>query len=220
MYNKIVNPITGRKVLINGELGRKILKNYIYKLSEQQGGGAKWDFSRKIWTTYQSGPSAEYSKIEADILNQLGIKPLNRDYKIINLLNNPDYNINFNKSVNKALTEQSSDSLIIIVNLAIDAADIRLKDQDRFKMVCSRHLNFIQVLLSFIFSVIRKAEHKSQLQQTFKRNCNKLKTIDLFLKSCGSTKLKIMEGHNCLGLYKDYETIPKPKEDHNCFGLY
>ena len=29
MYNKIVNPKTGRKVNINGKIGRKILKNYL-----------------------------------------------------------------------------------------------------------------------------------------------------------------------------------------------
>ena len=29
MYSKIVNPQTGRKVLINGRLGRQILKNYV-----------------------------------------------------------------------------------------------------------------------------------------------------------------------------------------------
>ena len=38
MWNKITNPETGRKVSINGAIGKKILKNYIYQLS----GGATW----------------------------------------------------------------------------------------------------------------------------------------------------------------------------------
>ena len=29
MYNKIINPVTGRQVSIFGKLGKKILKNYI-----------------------------------------------------------------------------------------------------------------------------------------------------------------------------------------------
>ena len=32
MYHKITNPKTGRKVLINGVIGREILKNYIKQL--------------------------------------------------------------------------------------------------------------------------------------------------------------------------------------------
>ena len=32
MYNKIINPITRRKVNINGKLGRKILSKYIHLL--------------------------------------------------------------------------------------------------------------------------------------------------------------------------------------------
>ena len=38
MYNKIVNPITGRKVNVNGKLGKKILLNYINLL---RGGNGK-----------------------------------------------------------------------------------------------------------------------------------------------------------------------------------
>ena len=40
VYNKIVNPKTGRKVNINGELGKSIVKNY---LSFLQGGGVVQD---------------------------------------------------------------------------------------------------------------------------------------------------------------------------------
>ena len=32
MYSKIVNPKTGRKVNINGGIGKKVLKNYLYFL--------------------------------------------------------------------------------------------------------------------------------------------------------------------------------------------
>ena len=32
MWNKIVNPKTGRKVSITGAIGQKILRNYIYQL--------------------------------------------------------------------------------------------------------------------------------------------------------------------------------------------
>jgi len=38
MWSKITNPETGRKVSINGAIGKRILKNYMYQLS----GGATW----------------------------------------------------------------------------------------------------------------------------------------------------------------------------------
>ena len=41
MYNKIVNPITNRKVNINSKFGRKILNNYLYfSYIKKLGGGA------------------------------------------------------------------------------------------------------------------------------------------------------------------------------------
>ena len=33
MYNKIVNPISGRKVNVNSKLGREIIKNYFSQLA-------------------------------------------------------------------------------------------------------------------------------------------------------------------------------------------
>ena len=39
MYNKIVNPITGRKVNINTKLGKKIINNYIFFYNQLQEGG-------------------------------------------------------------------------------------------------------------------------------------------------------------------------------------
>ena len=38
MWNKIVNPKTGRKVNINGKIGKKVIKNYI----NNQSAGGKW----------------------------------------------------------------------------------------------------------------------------------------------------------------------------------
>ena len=40
MYSKIVNPMTGRKVSVNGKLGQSILKKYIEILNKQRGGAA------------------------------------------------------------------------------------------------------------------------------------------------------------------------------------
>ena len=36
MYNKIVNPLTGRKVSIYGKIGKEVIKNYLTQI-----GGAK-----------------------------------------------------------------------------------------------------------------------------------------------------------------------------------
>lgn len=38
MYNRIVNPLTNRKVDINGTLGKQILINYLNILTRQTGG--------------------------------------------------------------------------------------------------------------------------------------------------------------------------------------
>ena len=38
MYNKIKNPLTGRKVDIKSKLGKKILKNYLLQTDSQKGG--------------------------------------------------------------------------------------------------------------------------------------------------------------------------------------
>ena len=40
MYNKIVNPNTGRKVNINSRLGKKIIKNYLILLGGSTTGKA------------------------------------------------------------------------------------------------------------------------------------------------------------------------------------
>lgn len=40
MYNRITNPVTGRKVYINGKIGMRVIKNYLQELAFSQKGGA------------------------------------------------------------------------------------------------------------------------------------------------------------------------------------
>jgi hypothetical protein len=47
-YNKIINPLTGRKVNITSKLGKKILRNYLNQL-----GGAKNPHTGKEWSSYK-----------------------------------------------------------------------------------------------------------------------------------------------------------------------
>jgi len=47
-YNKIINPLTGRKVNITSKLGKKILKNYLNQL-----GGAKNPHTGEEWSSYK-----------------------------------------------------------------------------------------------------------------------------------------------------------------------
>ena len=67
MYNKIVNPKTGRKVNINGKIGREILRNYILFSN----GGAAPIYKKKC-----------RSKKNPDKLNKLGLKEY-KEYKNI-----------------------------------------------------------------------------------------------------------------------------------------
>ena len=50
MYNKITNPLTGRKVNIDSKLGKKILACYIY----QSGGANFCSFNEKTKRCYKS----------------------------------------------------------------------------------------------------------------------------------------------------------------------
>ena len=50
MYNKITNPLTGRKVNIASKLGKKILAYYIY----QSGGANFCSFNEKTGKCYKS----------------------------------------------------------------------------------------------------------------------------------------------------------------------
>ena len=61
MYDKIVNPKTGRKVTINGKIGREILKNYI--LFSNGGAAPVQIYKRKC-----------RSKKNPDKLNEYGLK--------------------------------------------------------------------------------------------------------------------------------------------------
>ena len=57
MYEKIVNPHTGRKVNVNGTLGHKIINNYLYQLGGSNGSTAT--------LKDENGNSLELSKDEA-----------------------------------------------------------------------------------------------------------------------------------------------------------
>ena len=67
MWNKIVNPETGRKVNVNGKIGKKVLKNYLNNIN---GGAVKEDEIRLD----EDGESFEFYKSieEADSENSPG----------------------------------------------------------------------------------------------------------------------------------------------------
>ena len=41
IYDQIVNPLTGRRVNINGKIGQNVLRNYMQVLNNEQLGGKK-----------------------------------------------------------------------------------------------------------------------------------------------------------------------------------
>ena len=70
MYDKIINPTTGKKVYINSVLGKKILKKYIYSLR----GGASTDEDSVELSAYPL-PSLIWAEIETILVEGDGEGP-------------------------------------------------------------------------------------------------------------------------------------------------
>ena len=68
MYQKIMNPISGRFVSIHGKIGRNIIKNYIINLSGGGWGSANSDI---LDTLEKSQTGGGWGSVNSDILDTL-----------------------------------------------------------------------------------------------------------------------------------------------------
>ena len=76
MYSKIVNPMTGRKVSLEGKLGKQILYNYINELT----GGAKTPKLAKACVYEDKYLATALFSFQIKLLNH-GPKPNHNMYK-------------------------------------------------------------------------------------------------------------------------------------------
>ena len=191
-FNYIINPNTGRKVSVYGVVGKKILHNYINRMNGgsiinliQNGGSLKSNGTVIIngityygnWVPlYPNGAGAEYSIIEAEILNILGIYCDNPSgsglelwwggQSIVNS-NPPEYiNTNtgvtnkFNKTLKDALTDINSTQLKQIKISLKMVIKLRLENQDEFVIKSPGHLYFISQLIRGVTQIIESEKQK------------------------------------------------------------
>ena len=211
-FNYIINPNTGRKVSVYGVVGRKIIHNYINQMNggsiinlKQNGGSLKSSDTVIIdgiiyysnWVPlHPNGAGAEYSIIEAEILNILGIYCDNEYGTGLELwwggqnivgTNPPEYKntrtglINkFNKTLEQALSNINLQQLNNIKTSLKMVIKLRLKNQEEFDIKSDGHLYFINQLISGVEQIIQSGKKKKnyslQMLNTFTQVLDKIAT--------------------------------------------
>jgi len=162
-----------------------------------KGGGAL--FWEEWYSDEKDGKSGEYSRLEAEILNSLGIIPDGRyiswDGKVKNLkdyINIDNYQEGFNISLRDALVQQNSEKLEEILNKCKTALELRTSDQINKKKsghrFCHSHMNFFLTILKLTEDIIEKIEIKKGLKK---------KLIEAFINPW---KDEFIDGDLCLAM--------------------
>ena len=174
-----------------------------------KGGGAL--FYEEWYSDEKDGKSGEYSRLEAEILNSLGIIPdgtyISWDGKVKNLkdyINIDNYQEGFNMSLRDSLSQQNSDKLESILEKCKIALELRTSDQINKKKsghrFCHSHMNFFLTILKLTKDIIEKIKIKKELK-------NKL--IDAFINPW---KDEFIDGDLCLAMNSIYIGNGKSKK--------
>ena len=162
-----------------------------------KGGGAL--FWEEWYSDEKDGKSGQYSRLEAEILNSLGIIPdgtyISWDGKVKNLkdyINIDNYQEGFNISLRDALVQQNSEKLEEILKKCKMALELRTTDQINKKKLgyefCYAHRNFFLAILKLTRDIIEKIKNKKELK-------NKL--INAFINPW---KDEFIDGDLCLAM--------------------